>query len=108
MADEIDTSPVPKVVRGSTCLMLDERGSHESEEDFSHSSRPGKDETANRSSTTNLAPDAMRGTPTWSGPSNNSFVRSSGTKDDPFVLDSPTAQSTSTGKSSHSVSSVLF
>ena len=108
LATKVNTSPESKLVHGSTCLMLDDRDSYglaakSSQSSPSSPSRPVKDEITHRSSSINSSPnadrlDAISKNPTWCGPRNSGFVRSSGTKDDPFVTDSPTAQSTSRGK----------
>ena len=81
--------------------MLDERDS-QGLVALSSPSKPVKDEIAHHSASADSSPNtdqlhAICNSPRWCASQVDSFVRSSGTKDDPFVADAPTLRSSSNG-----------
>lgn len=108
--NEVNGSPKSTLVHGSTCLML---GDNVAQGSATTSSPSGsvKNGNARDSSSVDSSPathrsGALKKSPAQSSARNNSFVRSSGANDDPFVTGSSTASVPSAGMSMTLMSTV--
>ncbi len=90
LVTDVETSSRSKLVYGSKCLMLDERDHQE----FVSQSSPSKStekKILNGATSSNTSPRVNQhhyevcNSPKWCPSHSNGFIRSSGSKDDPFI-----------------------